>query len=138
MAAAVTLLTLFGNRASLGATMLSDTSWHSFLLEILLTAALMFVITAVATDTRAVGELAAITIGFTVAANALWAGPISGAFMNPARSLGPALISGTWTGQWIYIAGRLVGAALGAAIYQFIRQPYAGPAPALRPDSTLN
>ncbi len=134
-AAAVTLLALFGNRANLGATVPSGTNWQSFLLEILLTAALMFVITAVATDTRAVGELAAIAIGFTVAANAMWAGPISGAAMNPARSLGPALISGTWTSQWIYIVGPLVGAALGAAIYQFIRQPYTAAAPALPPDA---
>lgn len=133
--AAVTLLALFGNRAGLGATVPSGTPWQSLLLETLLTAALMFVITAVATDTRAVGELAAIAIGFTVAANAMWAGPISGASMNPARSLGPALVSGIGASQWIYIVGPLVGAALGAAIYQFIRQPYAGPAPAVPPDA---
>ena len=131
---ATVLFGLFGNQAALGATIPRGSASQSLLLEILVTAALMFVITAVATDTRAVGELAAIAIGFTVAANAMWAGPISGASMNPARSLGPALVSGTWTDQWIYIAGPVIGAALGAAAYQFIRQPYTEAAPALPPE----
>ena len=133
VAAALTLRALFGNVAGLGATAPSGSVWQSLLLEILLTAALMFVITAVATDTRAVGELAALAIGFTVMANALWAGPISGASMNPARSFGPALVSGVWQDQWIYWIGPLLGAALGAAIYQALRVPDTGPAPALAP-----
>ena len=107
---ALTLLFLFGSVAELGATIPSGTAWQSLVLEILITAALMFVITAVATDTRAVGELAALAIGFTVGANALWAGPISGASMNPARSLGPALVAGAWQDQWIYIVGPMIGA----------------------------
>jgi len=131
IAAALTLLVLFGPVAGLGATVPSGTAWQSLLLEVLLTAALMFVITAVATDTRAVGELAALAIGFTVAANALWAGPISGASMNPARSLGPALVAGIWQEQWLYIVGPVVGALLGAAIYQWVRVPVNRPAPAL-------
>ena len=64
--------------------------------EVVLTAFLMFVITAVATDTRAVGAAAAIAIGGTVGLDALFGGPITGASMNPARSFGPALASGTW------------------------------------------
>ncbi len=136
--AATTLFGLFGNQAALGSTIPSGSAGQSLLLEILLTAALMFVITAVATDTRAVGELAAIAIGFTVGANALWAGPISGASMNPARSLGPAVISGTWTNQWIYVVGPIIGAALGAVIYQLIRQPYARAAPSLPPETHRN
>jgi aquaporin NIP len=132
-AAAVTLLALFGNRAGLGSTTPQGGTIQSLLLEMLLTAALMFVITAVATDTRAVGELAAIAIGFTVATNALWGGPISGASMNPARSLGPALVSGTWVDQWIYFVGPMVGATLGAAIYQFIRGQHDEAAPLLPP-----
>ena len=75
--------------------------FQSLLLEILLTAAVMFVITVVATYMCAVGVLAVLAIGFTVAANALWGGPISGASMNPARSFGPALLSGAWTGHWV-------------------------------------
>jgi aquaporin NIP len=133
VAGAATLFALFGNVANLGATVPSGSALQSLLLEILLTAALMFVITAVATDTRAVGQLAALAIGFTVLANALWAGPISGASMNPARSFGPALISGTWQEQWIYWAGPIIGAALGATIYQALRVPTTGPAPMLAP-----
>ena len=128
---ALTLLFLFGPVANLGATIPSGTAWQSLVLEILITAALMFVITAVATDTRAVGELAALAIGFTVGANALWAGPISGASMNPARSLGPALVAGAWQDQWIYIVGPMIGATLGAVIYQWVRKPVDQPAPVL-------
>jgi glycerol uptake facilitator-like aquaporin len=83
----------------------------------------MFVITAVATDSRAAGQLAALAIGATVALDALWGGPISGASMNPARSFGPALIAGVWQDQWLYWIGPLIGAVLGAAIYQFLRNP---------------
>ena len=71
----------------------------------MLTAFLMFVIMAVATDTRAVGAAAAIAIGGTVGLDALFGGPITGASMNPARSLGPALVSGDLHDLWIYLAG---------------------------------
>jgi MIP family channel proteins len=134
VAAALALFGLFGNQAALGATIPRGSVGQALVLEALLTAALMFVITAVATDTRAVGELSAIAIGFTVGVNALWAGPISGASMNPARSLGPALVSGTWDDQWIYVLGPLVGAAFGAMVYQLIRRPYTDAAPTLPPD----
>ena len=87
----------------------------------LLTFFLMFVIMAVATDTRAVGQAAALAIGATVALEALFAGPISGASMNPARSLAPALISGTWTDQWVYVLAPLLGAAAGAIVYRWLR-----------------
>jgi MIP family channel proteins len=127
------LLALFGPAAGLGATVPAGSPLQSLLLEMLLTAALMFVITAVATDTRAVGELAALAIGFTVAANALWGGPISGASMNPARSFGPALVAGVWQDQWIYSVGPIVGAAAGAFVYQWIRRPLVTPAPAIVP-----
>lgn len=130
VAGSLTLLLLFGPVANLGTTLPSGTVWQSLLLEVLLTAALMFVITAVATDTRAVGELAALAIGFTVAANALWGGPISGASMNPARSLGPALVAGLWQDQWLYLVGPVSGAILGAVVYQWIRAPIKSPAPA--------
>jgi glycerol uptake facilitator-like aquaporin len=87
-----------------------------------LTVFLMFVIMAVATDTRAVGEAAAIAVGGTVGLNALFGGPISGASMNPARSLGPALVSGDVTSLWIYLTAPLLGAVLGAVFYQFVRR----------------
>ena len=88
-----------------------------------MTAFLMFVIMAVATDTRAVGAAAAIAIGGTVALDALFGGPVTGASMNPARSFGPALVAGEWHDFWIYIVGPLTGALIGAAIYSAIREP---------------
>jgi len=89
--------------------------------EAILTMFLMFVITAVATDTRAVGAGAAIAIGGTVALGALFGGPVTGASMNPARSFGPALAAGEWHDFWIYIVGPVIGAALGALAYQLVR-----------------
>jgi glycerol uptake facilitator-like aquaporin len=81
----------------------------------------MFVITSVATDTRAVGQAAAIAIGGTIGLEALFAGPISGASMNPARSLAPAIVSWTWSDQWLYVAGPALGAVIGVLAYQVVR-----------------
>jgi aquaporin NIP len=122
---AVSLRALFGPVANLGATLPTGSAFQSFGLEVLLTAVLMFVIISVATDTRAVGQLAALAIGATVALDALWGGPISGVSMNPARSFGPALIAGVWQDHWVYWLGPLLGAALGATIYQLLRTPLA-------------
>ena len=110
-----------GNIAHVGATLPSGSQRQSFLWEVVLTFLLMFVIMAVATDTRAVGEAAAIAVGGTVALDAMFGGPISGASMNPARSLGPAVVSGDLHALWIYLTAPLVGAALGALAYQFVR-----------------
>jgi aquaporin NIP len=120
---AATLRLLLGDIAQLGITLPSGSSVQTFGIEVLLTAVLMFVIISVATDTKAVGETAALAIGFTVALDALWGGPISGASMNPARSFGPALISGVWTDQWIYWFAPILGASLGALLYQLLREP---------------
>lgn len=113
--------------AHLGATVPSVGAGSAFVYEVLLTAFLMFVIIAVATDTRAVGAAAAIAIGGTVGLDALFGGPVTGASMNPARSFGPALVSGTWTDFWVYLAGPILGAALGALAYQLIRTPTTPP-----------
>lgn len=121
--AAWTLYGMFGNQAMLGATAPAGSAWQSLGLEVLLSGVLMFVITAVATDAEAAGSLAAIAIGGTVALDALWGGPISGASMNPARSFGPALVAGAWEAHWVYWVGPLVGAALGALAYQWVRAP---------------
>jgi len=110
-----------GKPAHLGATLPSVGTGTALLYEILLSALLMFVIVAVATDTRAVGAAAAIAIGGTVGLDALFGGPITGASMNPARSFGPALASGTWHDFWIYVVGPVIGAALGALAYQLVR-----------------
>lgn len=122
--AALCLRVLFGNVAHLGATLPAGSGgvWQAFWLEALLTFFLMFVIMAVATDTRAVGQAAALAIGATVALEALFAGPISGASMNPARSFGPALVSGTWTALWVYLSAPLLGAALAAMLYRWLRE----------------
>jgi MIP family channel proteins len=120
LAAALLRLTL-GDIAGMGATVPSGTALQALLVEVALTFALMFVITAVATDTRAVGQLAALAIGGTVALAALVGGPISGASLNPARSLGPAVVGGVWTDGWIYILGPAAGAVLGALTYQGLR-----------------
>lgn len=115
---------LLGNVAHLGATLPAGSGgvWQSFALEALLTFFLMIVIMAMATDTRAVGQAAALAIGATVALEALFAGPICGASMNPARSLGPALISGTWTAQWVYLIAPCLGAIAGSLLYRWMRE----------------
>jgi MIP family channel proteins len=127
LAAAAILRASLGDRAHVGATLPSGSQGQSFLWEVVLTFFLMFVIMAVATDTRAVGEAAAIAIGGTVGLDAMFGGPISGASMNPARSLGPALVSGDLHALWLYIVAPLVGAALGALAYQFVRGEQARP-----------
>lgn len=123
---ALVLRGFFGLEAGLGATLPVGGAVRGLGVEVLLTAVLMFVITSVATDTRAVGHLAAIAIGGTVALDALWGGPITGASMNPARSFGPALVAGVWRDQWIYWLGPLVGAILGACLYQALRSRVPG------------
>lgn len=107
--------------ASLGATVPSVGAGSALVYEAVLTAFLMFVIMAVATDTRAVGAGAAIAIGGTVGLDALFGGAITGASMNPARSLGPGLVSGELHQIWIYVVAPVVGAAIGALAYQLVR-----------------
>jgi MIP family channel proteins len=121
--AALCLRALFGNVAHLGATLPggSGGAWQSFWLEALLTFLLMFVIMAIATGSRADGQSAALAIGATIGLEALFAGPISGASMNPARSLGPALVSGTWAAQWVYLSAPLLGASAAALVYRWLR-----------------
>jgi MIP family channel proteins len=121
LAAAAVLRGSLGDLAHVGATLPSGSQGQSFLWEVVLTFFLMFVIMAVATDTRAVGEAAAIAVGGTVGLDAMFGGPISGASMNPARSLGPAIVSGDLHALWVYIAAPLIGASLGALAYQLVR-----------------
>jgi MIP family channel proteins len=121
---ALALLAMWSDKpASLGATIPTVDVGSAFVYEAILTAFLMFVIMAVATDTRAVGAAAAIAIGGTVGLDALFGGAVTGASMNPARSFGPALASGDWTDFWIYLSAPVVGAALGAFAYQLVRAP---------------
>jgi aquaporin NIP len=121
LSAAAVLRGSLGTVAHVGATLPSGTEAQSFLWELVMTAFLMFVIMAVATDTRAVGEAAAVAIGGTIGLEAMFGGPISGASMNPARSIGPAFVSGDLHALWIYVAAPLLGAAVGGIAYQFVR-----------------
>ncbi len=112
--ASLSLYRLLGPAAHMGATLPAGSVTQSLFLEIILTYFLMAVIMAVSIDPRRVGPAAALAIGGTVGLEAIFAGPISGASMNPARSFAPALVSGNWYGHWAYWAGPAIGAALGA------------------------
>ena len=120
--AALVLLAIWPSQpAELGATIPSVGVGSALVYEVVMTAILMFVIMAVATDTRAVGAAAAIAIGGVIGLDALFGGPITGASMNPARSLGPALVSGEWQDLCVYFAGPIAGASIGALAYQAVR-----------------
>ncbi|KFK33271.1 hypothetical protein AALP_AA6G353400 [Arabis alpina] len=102
-------------------TVPTDSSARALVAEIIISFLLMFVISGVATDNRAIGELAGIAVGMTIMLNVFVAGPISGASMNPARSLGPALVMGVYKGIWVYIVGPIVGVMSGGFVYNLIR-----------------
>jgi aquaporin NIP len=121
VAAAALLRGSLGNIAHVGATLPSGTQGQSFLWELVMSAFLMFVVLAVATDTRAVGEAAAIAIGGTIGLDAMFGGPISGASMNPMRSLGPAFVSGDLHALWLYVVAPVAGTAVGGLTYQLVR-----------------
>ena len=112
---------IWGNGHDFGSTVFGLSVGGAFLIEIILSFALMFVIISVATDSRAVGELAGIAIGSTVALCAFIGGPLTSASMNPARSIAPAIMSGNFSGLWLYILAPILGAALGAITYEWIR-----------------
>ena len=114
-----------GTPADLGATVPSVGSGSALVYEAVMTGFLMFVIMAVATDTRAIGATAAIAIGGTVALDSLFGGGVTGASMNPARSFGPALVAGEWQQFWIYVVGPLLGALAAAGAYEVVRGPRA-------------
>ena len=118
---ALSLRGLFGEVGIMGGTMPRGSTLESFGFEIPLTFILMFVIMAVATDSRAEGGQAALAVGATVGLNSIFGGPISGASMNPARSFGPALAAWNWADHWIYWSAPFVGAALAAVAYNLLR-----------------
>jgi MIP family channel proteins len=104
-----------------GATIPAIAVWPAVGFEAVLTFFLMFVIIAVATDARAVGTMAGIAIGSTVMLCALFGGAITGASMNPARSLAPALFQGSMNSMWIYLVGPFAGAVVAILLYECIR-----------------
>ncbi len=95
--------------------------WRSFVMEILLTAVLVSVILHTATGGRSIGHNAALAVGATIALLGLFASPISGASMNPARTLGPDIVGADLTGWWAYVGGDLIGAAIAVAIIGLVR-----------------
>lgn len=104
-----------------GVTVPSGTVGQAFAVEFIITFNLLFVVTAVATDTRAVGELAGIAVGATVMMNILVAGPLSGGSMNPVRTLGPAVAAGNYRALWIYLVAPTLGALVGAFAYTIVK-----------------
>ncbi|CAM8882040.1 unnamed protein product [Rhodiola kirilowii] len=121
MASGVLCLLLDITQANSFASARSGSAVQALFMEIIVTFLLMFVIAGVATDDRAVGELAGFSIGMTLLLNVFVAGQISGASMNPARSIGPAIVLNDYNGLWIYIAGPTIGAILGGGAYHLIR-----------------
>jgi aquaporin NIP len=104
-----------------GATLPHVSTFQAVGWEAMLTFLLMFVVMAVATDTRAVGFMAGAAIGAVVCLDALVGGPLTGASMNPARSFGPAVLQGELGSLWIYFVGPAVGAVSAAFLYEWIR-----------------
>ncbi|KAF5184418.1 Aquaporin-like protein [Thalictrum thalictroides] len=104
-----------------GVTVPSVSTGQAFALEFVITFQLLFVVTAVATDTRAVGELAGIAVGAVVMMNILIAGPLSGGSMNPVRTLGPAIAANNYDTLWIYLVAPTLGALAGAGIYTAVK-----------------
>ncbi|WVZ00490.1 hypothetical protein V8G54_026559 [Vigna mungo] len=109
-----------------GVTVPSGGYGQSFALEFIITFNLMFVVTAVATDPKAVGKLAGIAVGGTVMLNILIAGPISGGSMNPVRTLGPAIVTNNYKAIWIYMIAPVLGALAGACTYTVVKLPKEG------------
>ena len=114
---------LFPDHATLGATIPSGSVGQSFVLEFVLSAMLMFVILNVSTGSKERGLTAGLVIGSVIALEALFAGPISGASMNPARSLAPAIVSGEVSTLWIYLAAPMSGAAAAVVGCHCMRDP---------------
>lgn len=122
IAASILLRLTFGKVGTLGATLPADliNTWQCLVLEIILTFILMLVILGSGFDRRSPPGFAGLAIGLTVAIEAICMGPITGASMNPARSIGPAVAAGIWQYQWIYLVGPIVGAQLAVVFYRTI------------------
>ena len=114
---------MFGNIEHLGATLpgAGYQNWQALLMKIALTALLVSVILGTASAAQNVGAVAALGVGGYIALAGLWAAPVSGVSMNPARSFGPALVSGHWTSYWVYVAGPIAGALIAAGFALVLR-----------------
>jgi MIP family channel proteins len=125
IAASLVLRLTFGNIANLGATLPLNENWlQSLILETVLTFILMFIIFGSGLDRRAPIGFAGIAIGLTVAVEAAVMGPITGASMNPARSIGPALVAGLWQHHWVYWVAPILGAQLAVVVYRWLSNDF--------------
>jgi MIP family channel proteins len=125
IAASILLRSTFGLVGNLGATLPLKDNWlQSLILETVLTFILMFVIFGSGLDRRAPIGFAGIAIGLTVAVEAAVMGPITGASMNPARSLAPALVSGLWQHHWVYWVAPILGAQLAMWVYRWLSNDF--------------
>jgi aquaporin Z len=122
-AASGVLRAVFLTHENLGATIPSGAAWQSFVLEVILTGMLMFVVLAVSSGAKEKGLMAGIAVGGVIGFEALFAGPICGASMNPARSLAPAVVSGNLTALWVYLVAPVVGAAMGIGACKLVHPP---------------
>jgi MIP family channel proteins len=120
--ASLALRLLFPSHQTLGATLPAGAAIQSFALEILLTAFLMFVALSVSEGPKEKGLMAGIAVGAVVGLEALFAGPISGASMNPARSLGPALVAARPDSLWVYLTAPAAGALLAVAACRCVQE----------------
>jgi aquaporin Z len=120
-AASGTLLGMFGNRAALGATLPLGSAGQSFALEAVLSGLLMLVILNVSTGPKEIGVIAGIAVGGVIGLEAMFAAPICGASMNPARSLAPAVVSGHLQYVWVYLTAPILGAAMAVPLWKLIR-----------------
>lgn len=119
IAASGTLMLALGNVANLGATLPRQDNWlQAFVLEIILTFILMLVILGSGLDRRSPVGFAGLSIGLTVGLEAAFMGPITGASMNPVRSLAPAVVGGIWQHQWLYWVAPIVGAQIAVLVYR--------------------
>lgn len=121
--ASITLRLMFPASSTLGATNPADGAMQSFVMEFLLTLILMFVILSVSVGSKEKGTLAGVAIGAVIALEAMFAGPVSGASMNPARSLAPALVSMRLDNLWIYLVAPVMGAVASVALCRGIQGP---------------
>ncbi len=121
--ASLTLRLLFPQNGGLGATLPAGSDLQSFVLEFILTAMLMFVILGVSTGAHEKGVTAGIVVGSVIALEAMFAGPICGASVNPARSLAPALVSLQLQSLWIYLVAPTLGAVAGVYVCCLVREP---------------
>jgi len=121
--ASLALRLMFPRNATLGATLPAGDILQSFALEFILTFLLMFVILSVSTGSKEKGVLAGVAVGSVIALEALFAGPISGASMNPARSLAPAVVSLRLDSLWVYLTAPVLGACAGVLACRCVQNP---------------